>query len=155
MLRLPSRIGMKKCFLENQFSIHAVARKEKHYEFEPFGNFSCLTIWILHISGFCVMMFPLFNNFVLSHVFSYLLVVFLNTITLNLILCLCVERPAMFSFRFLQQSVWHRQCSEIHKFLCVYVIPNICYVLINPRTEIPMCASTFVIWIDWRNGNRF
>ena len=57
-------------------------------EFEPFRNFSCPIIWI----------FPLLGNFVLSHVFSCLLVVFLNTIALNPIWCLCFERPAICSF---------------------------------------------------------
>ena len=61
-------------------------------ESEPFMNFSCPAIWILHI----FFGFPLW--IVLSHVFSCLLVVFLNLISLNLILFLLIKRPIRFSF---------------------------------------------------------
>ena len=95
---LPSLLGLNKIFLETQLSIHVVARKQNHYDSEPFRNFSCSAIWILHVFGFCVMIFPLFDNFILSHVFSCLLFVFLNTISLNPIWCLCFEIPAIYSF---------------------------------------------------------
>ena len=124
---LPSRIGLNKTFLETQLSIHAATSKKKKSESKPFMNFSCLASWILHI--FC---FPYVDFF--SSRFSDLIVVYLNTISLNPIWCICFERPAnVFCFGNLQQSVWHLQCSEIHKFLCVYVILGVCYILINPR----------------------
>ena len=64
-----------------------------HHDFSPIQGSKSFTF-----CGFCVMIFPLFDNFVLSHVFSRLLVVFLNMTTMNPILCLWFERQEVFSF---------------------------------------------------------
>ena len=56
----------KKCFLETQLGIHVGSRNEKILWVWTIMSFSYPAIWIVHVFGFCVMIFPLFGNFVLS-----------------------------------------------------------------------------------------
>ena len=87
----PHDVDWTKTFLETQLGIHAAASKQKQFWIWTLQDFPLFGNLFFHDFGFPIWI-------VLSHVFPCLLVVFLNTISLNPIWCLCFERPAIYSF---------------------------------------------------------
>ena len=90
----PHDLDWKKGFLKFELDIHAAASKQK-----------LLWVWTIMIFypiqrsiPFHVLIFPMWICPV--HVFTSVLVAFLNENAMNLILCLCFEIPTTFSF-------WH------------------------------------------------